>query len=66
MVAKLTEVEVMRLEDEYGPTANLPRGPEGKVLRSDAKRSDFMFDDITGIGVEFETVELSLYGRNSS
>ena len=66
VVRKLTAIEVNRLETDYGPTVNLPRGPEGKVLRSDAKRGDFMFDEITGIGVEFEAVELSLYARNSS
>ena len=65
-ISKLSTSEVNRIEAEYGATADLPRGPEGKVLRSDAKHDDFMFDEITGSGVEFETVELSLYARNSS
>ena len=65
-ISKLSTSEVNRIEAEYGATADLPRGPEGKVLRSDAKHDNFMFDEITGNGVEFETVELSLYARNSS
>lgn len=65
-VAKLSDEEVAALEAVYGPTADLPRGPEGRVLRSDAKPDSFMFDEISGSGVEFEAVELSLYGRNSS
>ena len=65
LLRKLSAVETERLEKEYGPTNELPRGPEGKVLRSDAKSNDFMFDDFTSEGVEFEAVELSLYGRNT-
>ena len=65
LVRKLSAAETKRLEKEYGPTNELPRGPEGKVLRSDAKANDFMFDDFTSEGVEFEAVELSLYGRNT-
>ena len=61
----LSMEEVKKLETEYGPTNDLPRGPEGKVLRSDAKPNDFMFDDVTSGGVEFEAVALSLYGRTS-
>jgi len=41
------------------------RGPEGKMLKSKSKSDDFMFDDFTGDGLEFEAVELSLYGRNT-
>ena len=62
-VEKLSAEEVAALEAEYGPTDTLPRGPEGKVLRSDAKNADFMFDPDVGDGVEFEAVELSIYGR---
>ena len=65
LLRKLSLAETERLEKEYGPTNELPRGPEGKVLRSDAKSNDFMFDDFTSEGVEFEAVELSLYGRNT-
>ena len=43
----------------------LMRGPEGKMLKSKSKSDDFMFDDFTGDGLEFEAVELSLYGRNT-
>ena len=64
-VEKISNKELARLEKEYGPTNELRRGPEGKVLRSDAKPNDFMFDEFTGEGVEFEAVELSLYGRNT-
>ncbi len=54
------------LEAEFGPTSELPRGPEGKVLRSNARPDDFMYDEITGDGVEFEAMALSIYGRTSS
>lgn len=64
-VTKLSITEVEKLETEYGVTNDLPRGPEGKILRSDAKSNDFMFDDFTSEGVEFEAVELSLYGRST-
>ena len=64
-VTKLSITEVKNLEMEYGVTNNLPRGPEGKILRSDAKSDDFMFDEFTSEGVEFEAVELSLYGRST-
>ena len=64
-VEKISETEIVRLEKAYGPTNELKRGPEGKVLRSDAKPNDFMFDDFTGDGIEFEAIELSLYGRNT-
>tara|TARA_Y100000588_G_scaffold293922_1_gene313711 strand:- start:723 stop:2048 length:1326 start_codon:yes stop_codon:yes gene_type:complete len=64
-VEKLKVREVKRLEAEYGEADELLRGPEGKMLRSDSKPNDFMFDDFTGEGLEFEAVELSLYGRNT-
>ena len=62
----LTADEVAALEAEFGPTNELPRGPEGKVLQSSSKPDDFMFDDVTGDGVEFEAVALSIYGRTSA
>jgi len=62
----LTAEEVAALEAEFGPTNDLPRGPEGKVLQSNSKPGDFMFDDVTGDGVEFEAVALSIYGRTSA
>ena len=64
-ITKLTDDEVKALEAEYGPTNDLPRGPEGKMLRSDAKPGDFMFDPEMGNEVEFEAAELSIYGRYS-
>ena len=62
----LNAEEVAKLEAEFGPTNELPRGPEGKVLRSDARPDDFMYDEITGDGVEFEAIALSIYGRTSA
>lgn len=62
-VEKLSAEELTALEAEYGKTDKLTRGPEGKVLRSDAKTADFMYDADVGDGVEFEAVELSIYGR---
>ena len=64
-VSRLSSGEIKELEVKYGPTNDLPRGPEGKILRSDAKPNDFMFDEVTSEGVEFEAAELSLYGRNT-
>lgn len=57
--------EVARLEEIFGPTDDLPRGPEGKVLKSEARPGDFMHDNDQGDGVEFEALELSLYARSS-
>lgn len=62
---KLIESEVKKLEAQYGPTDKLPRGPEGKILRSDSRKDDFMYDDEFGEGVEFDALELSLYGRTT-
>jgi anaerobic selenocysteine-containing dehydrogenase len=66
-VTKLTEAEVKALEAEYGPTNELPHGPEGKVLKSKALPGefDFMEDEDIGEGIEFEAAQLSLYGRYS-
>ena len=65
-LAKLIQPEVKVLEEVYGPTDNLLRGPEGKVLRSDARKDDFMYDEEFGRGIEFDAIELSLYGRRTS
>ena len=64
-VQKLDPDQVERLEREYSEANELMRGPEGKMLKSKSKSDDFMFDDFTGDGLEFEAVELSLYGRNT-
>ena len=63
LVASGSEVE--RLEELYGPTDDIPRGPEGKVLRSHAKTADFMIDDSFTTDVEFQAVELSLWGKST-
>ena len=62
---RLSEAEVQVLEAQFGATARLPLGPEGRVSPSKSQVGDFMADDISGDGVEFEAVELSLYGRTS-
>lgn len=64
-LVKLDAGEVAALEAEYGPTHDLPRGPEAKILRSHARPDDFMWDDDLGDGVEFEAMALSLYGRTT-
>lgn len=64
-VTKLGAEDVARLEAIYGSTDELPRGPEGKVLRSDAKTADFMIDDSFTTDVEFQAVELSLWGKST-
>ena len=57
-VEKLGEADIARLEEIYGPTDAIPRGPEGKVLRSDARTADFMVDESFTTDVEFQAVEL--------
>jgi len=64
-VTKLIQAAVAELEAEFCPTLDLPRGPEGKVIRSDARPNDFMWDDELGEVIEFESAALSLYGRNT-
>ena len=64
-LTKLNQAEVARLEAEYGPTNDLPRGPEGKILRTKNATAAFMEDKDFSGEVEFEAVELSLYGRKS-
>lgn len=53
-----------RLETKYSPIDQLPGGPEAKALRSDKVTADLMLDDDFADKVEFEAVELSLYGRS--
>lgn len=62
---KLAASEVTKLEEQYGPTNEIPRGPEGKVLCPKSKKDDFMYDNLAGDGVEFEAIELSIYGQTS-
>ena len=63
-VAKLNQAQVAELEAIYGPTDTLPRGPEGKMLKTNNATADYMQDDFAD-DVEFEAVELSLYARNT-
>ncbi|MCH9675762.1 MAG: molybdopterin-dependent oxidoreductase [Gammaproteobacteria bacterium] len=64
-IEALADTEVQQLESTFGATAGLPLGPEGRVQKSKHRPDDFMYDDVSGDGVEFEAVALSLYGRNS-
>ena len=64
-LARLGDNEVKSLEAQFGPTDRLPKGPEGKVTQPSTPVPDFMRDEDFGDGVEFEAVELSLYGRSS-
>lgn len=64
-VEKASASEVETLVSEFGATARLPRGPEGRIQRGRQNPEDFMFDEVLQEGVEFEAVELSLYGRSS-
>ncbi|MFN0162161.1 MAG: molybdopterin-dependent oxidoreductase [Burkholderiales bacterium] len=61
----MPDAEVRALEAQFGPTDRLPLGPEGRMAPSRAQAGDFMADEVSGDGVEFEAVELALYGRNS-
>ena len=63
-VTKLNQAQLAELEAIYGPTDTLPRGPEGKMLKTNNSTADYMQDDFTD-DVEFEAVELSLYARNT-
>ena len=51
-----------RLEAEYGPTEHLPKGPEGTKTRP-VKLPEFLDEHEMSFDVEFEAVELSIYGR---
>ncbi|MGI9411430.1 MAG: molybdopterin-containing oxidoreductase family protein [Hyphomicrobiaceae bacterium] len=64
-IEKLSADEIAKVEAQYGPTNELPRGPEGKVLKPKSKPDEFMYDELAGDGVEFEAIELSIYGRTS-
>jgi anaerobic selenocysteine-containing dehydrogenase len=64
-LTKLNAAELTVLEAKYGPTDALPRGPEAKVLRSTKATVDFMQDQDFDDDIEFEAVELSLYGKSS-
>ena len=61
-IDRLPDDEVARLEAEYGPTEHLPKGPEGTKTRP-VKLPEFLDDHEMSFDVEFEAVELSIYGR---
>ncbi len=63
-VTKLNQAQLADLESVYGPTDNLPRGPEGKTLKTNNATAGYMQDDFSD-DVEFEAVELSLYARST-
>ena len=65
-VAKLTAQEVQELEAVYGPTTPMPNALEKNARVRRARSPDFMQDVEFGEDVEFEAVELSLYGRSSA
>ncbi|MCP5180152.1 MAG: molybdopterin-dependent oxidoreductase [Pseudomonadales bacterium] len=65
-IDKLTDSQVAELEERFGPSATLPRGPKPEIIRSDRKGpEDFMYDPEVGDGVEFNAKELSAYGKGS-
>ena len=65
-VAKLTPTEVRELEAVFGPTMPMPNAFEKQVRKRAQRSADFMRDVEFGEDVEFEAVELSLYGRSSA
>ena len=65
-LAKLTPTEVRELEAVFGPTMPMPNGFEKQVRKRAPRSADFMHDVEFGEDVEFEAVELSLYGRSSA
>ncbi|NKC15878.1 MAG: molybdopterin-dependent oxidoreductase [Gammaproteobacteria bacterium] len=64
-LTKLSREEVTLLEAEFGGTGDLPKGPQGKTRLPAGATKDFMYDEDFGDGVEFQAIELSLYGRSS-
>ena len=63
-VTKLNQAQLAELEAIYGPTDKLPRGPEGKMLKTNNATAEYMQDDFAD-AIEFEAVELSLYARST-
>ena len=61
-IDRLHDDDVARLEAEYGPTEHLPKGPEGTKTRP-VKLPEFLDEHEMSFDVEFEAVELSIYGR---
>ena len=63
-VVKLSPAELDDLEARYGSWTDLPAGPKARVERRDDPK-DFMYDPDIGDGVEWEAIELALYGKGS-
>ena len=63
---KLTVEEVRELEAVFGPTQPMPNALEKHTRKRPVRSLDFMDDVEFGEDVEFEAVELSLYGRSSA
>ena len=63
-VAKLTAAELADLEARFGKSSELPPGPRPRVHARTEER-DFMYDPEIGDGVEWEAIELALYGKGS-
>ena len=63
---KLSTEEVSQLEAVYGPTKPMPNALEKNVRTRPVTSAEFMEDVEFGEDVEFEAVELSLYGRSSA
>lgn len=65
-VAKLTLEEKQDLVARYGESVNLPLGPAGRIEKPKfTDPDDFMYDETVGYGVEFDAVELAIYGKGS-
>ena len=65
-LAKLSASEVRALEAVFGPTTPMPNALEKHTSKRPPRSLDFMQDVEFGEDVEFEAVELSLYGRSSA
>ena len=65
-LAKLSASEVGELEAVFGPTQDMANAVEQNMTKRAPKTPDFMDDVEFGEDVEFEAVELSLYGRSSA
>ena len=65
-LAKLTAEETAQIEATFGKTEPMPNALEKNANKRRARNPDFMQDVEFGEDVEFEAVELSLYGRSSA
>ena len=65
-LVKLTAQEVQSLEVVYGPTEPMPNAVEKNIKTRPIASPDFMEDVEFGEEVEFQAVELALYGRSQA